>query len=922
MKKIRVLILEDNVSDAELMLYQLQKEGYALDWVRVDTEEDYLEILDPNFDIILSDYSMPQFNAPRALEILQQTEYSIPFLVITGSVGEDIAVKMIKQGAADYLIKDRLTRLGPAVSKALEEHSAVQKAHRAEQALRKSERRYRAIFENTGTATLILEEDTTITLVNSEFTRLTGFEKDEVEGKMDLMDLIHPDDLDQMAAYYKARREGNGSPPHQYKFRYQHKQGEIRTAYLTVGLIGGQGQGVASFIDITEREHALHQLEASEERYRGIFNGVQDAVLVESLQGAILDVNQKACEIFGYSREELLSKRVKDLVPEDKHHVIPSRFNPDFKPSSELVESINIRSNGEEFPVEFTTEMHLLDDEPVMLVVLRDVSEKRRRERALDRRLQETSALHTLATTGTLETSEDVIIEQATEEIERILDPDFFGVMILDPNTQHLRVHPSYRNVPKNYLDAEIPLGEGVSGQVAKTGESIYLPNVHQSEHYLEIIPEIKSEICVPIKVKDNVLGVINAEDRHSKAYAEEDERFLLTLAGQLAIAIQRARLFQTVERQLNRLQTLRSIDRTISSSLDIDVTLNILLEHATNQLEVDAASILLLDPTSKTLHFKAEKGFHSQALRYTHLLIGKGYAGKAVLENRPLHVPDLNQDPGEFKDTPVLEDENFIFYYGLPLNFKGNIQGVLELYHRSSKSINNDWKHFADTLAGQAAIAIDNAEMFENLQSANLELSQAYDSTLEGWARALEMKDHETEGHSKRVVNLTIKCARALGVPGSKLIHIRRGSLLHDIGKIAIPDNILLKKGQLTDQEMAEVRKHPLYARDMLEPISYLEEALEIPLYHHERWDGSGYPFGLQAEDIPLPARIFAVIDVWDALRSNRPYRRAWPDEKALDYIQNQSGSQFDPRVVNTFLEIVKSPNYSDSPPPQKTET
>ncbi len=196
--------------------------------------------------------------------------------------------------------------------------------------------------------------------------------------------------------------------------------------------------------------------------------------------------------------------------------------------------------------------------------------------------------------------------------------------------------------------------------------------------------------------------------------------------------------------------------------------------------------------------------------------------------------------------------------------------------------------------------------ERTEALEHANADLGQAYEATIEGWSRALDLRDQETEGHTQRVTEMTVKLARAAGIPEEEILHIRRGALLHDIGKMGIPDSILLKPGKLTDQEWVIMRKHPVFAFEVLSPIDFLRPALDIPLYHHERWDGTGYPYGLSGEDIPLGARLFAVVDVWDALRSDRPYRPAWPEDKVIDHIRRGCGSHFDPQAVRIFLEMV----------------
>jgi putative nucleotidyltransferase with HDIG domain len=187
------------------------------------------------------------------------------------------------------------------------------------------------------------------------------------------------------------------------------------------------------------------------------------------------------------------------------------------------------------------------------------------------------------------------------------------------------------------------------------------------------------------------------------------------------------------------------------------------------------------------------------------------------------------------------------------------------------------------------------------------MELAIAYEATIEGWSRALDLRDKETEGHTQRVTELTMALAKAVGIKDNELQHIRRGALLHDIGKMGISDQILLKKGELTPEEMEIMRTHPILAFKMLQPIAYLRHALEIPYSHHEKWDGTGYPRGLKGEQIPLVARIFALADVWDALTSSRPYRKAWTKKKALAYIKQQSGTHFDPQLVKIFLRTIK---------------
>jgi len=351
----------------------------------------------------------------------------------------------------------------------------------------------------------------------------------------------------------------------------------------------------------------------------------------------------------------------------------------------------------------------------------------------------------------------------------------------------------------------------------------------------------------------------------------------------------------ERIERHLQQLAALRQIDLAITAAFDLRFVLNILVEQAATQLHVDRADILLFDQQTLRLEYAAGFGFHGPQSPRAHLSIGEGYAGRAVLERRVVHVPNLAAAGGE---------PDVMAYYCVPLIAKGQIMGALEIFHRDLLDSDAEWLDFLQNLASQAAIAIDNAQLFEGLQRSNADLALAYDATIESWSRALDLRDKETAGHSQRVTDLTLNLAGAMAVPQADLIHIRRGALLHDIGKMGVPDHILLKPGPLTDEEWVIMRQHPVFAQELLASIAYLRPALDIPYCHHEKWNGSGYPRGLRNEQIPLAARIFTVVDVWDALRSDRPYRKAWPANTIHDYIKSQAGLHFDPKVVELFLD------------------
>jgi PAS domain S-box-containing protein/putative nucleotidyltransferase with HDIG domain len=358
------------------------------------------------------------------------------------------------------------------------------------------------------------------------------------------------------------------------------------------------------------------------------------------------------------------------------------------------------------------------------------------------------------------------------------------------------------------------------------------------------------------------------------------------------------------IHQQIQRLIALSKIDQAIISTGNLDIMLETVLPQVITQLQVDAADLLLQHPNSEMLDYVAGQGFRTQAAQTAQVPVGKSAAGRVVKERRLIKIENLQEQSDGSRLSERLDGEGFVSYFGVPLITNGKVKGVLEVFHRTSLYPYAEWVDFLHTLAGQVAVAVENASLFANLEKSNRELSEAYDTTIEGWSRALDLRDRETEGHTLRVTELTMTLARKFNFTDIQMLYIRWGALLHDIGKMGIPDSILLSPSKLSAEDWTIMRKHPQYAHDLLRPIAFLTPALDIPYCHHEKWDGTGYPFGLRGEEIPLQARIFAVVDVWDALCSDRPYRVAWPEEKVREHIHALSGTHFDPQVVDVFMQ------------------
>jgi PAS domain S-box-containing protein/putative nucleotidyltransferase with HDIG domain len=737
------LMIEDSENDAQLVLHEIQRGEYDVEWERVETRSAMLDALARRlWDIIICDHSLPQFDAMAALGTLQARGFDLPFIIVSGSISEEAAVKSLKAGAHDFIMKEQLARLIPAIQRELGDAKTRHERKQAEGAMLASEARYRRLFEAAKDGILILNANTgAIVDVNPFLIEIVGYSHAEFLGKQLWEIGFFKDIVANKAAFLKLQEE-------RY-IRYENLPLETKDGHrIWVEFVSNaydvNGKQViqCNIRDITERKRSADQLKY----HARLLRHINDAVIATDDQFHITAWNRAAEKMYGWRGEEVMGHNVSEIL------------------NFELTD------------------------------------EQRSAAREL---LKET-------------------IASRSERIHHRRDG---RILYVEVNT-------------------------------------IALTNEH-----------------------GRMTGYVSVNrDITERKQAEEQTQL-----------------------QIQRLKALRAIDIAISSSLNLSLTLDILLDQVTTQLNTDAAAILLFHPITKTLEYVVSRGFRSTAIRQSKVKLAQGYAGQAILERRIVHIPNLMETDTEFAQALLIKGEGFSDYYYVPLVVKGEVKGVLEIFHRSVLPGDPEWLDFLETLAGQAAIAIENATLFENLQHSNNELFQAYDATIEGWSHALDLRDKETEGHSLRVTEMTLELARKFGFTDDQLRHLRWGALLHDIGKMGVPDNILLKPDKLTDEEWDSMKKHPSFAFEMLAPITYLKSSLDIPYCHHEKWDGTGYPRGLKGEVIPLAARLFAVVDVWDALRSNRPYRKAWTIEKTTEHIKSLSGTHFDPQVVEYFLEMIK---------------
>jgi PAS domain S-box-containing protein len=750
--------------------------------------------------------------------------------------------------------------------------------------------------------------------VNQALADAFGYRPEEVIGRLGPLDPVHPEDRPLVQENIRRQLSGEEESV-SYEFRGLRKDGTSAWYQVLGHRVEYQGRPaiIGTLVDITERMRAEKELRESEERYRRLFEDIPLGVYRTRPDGRILDMNHAGRKLFGFSEDgPLEGERIQDRYV---HLEDRQRFQ-ELIAHEGVVRDFEVQMRRRDGEIIWASnDARAVRDRSGRVVFYEgafdDITTRKRTEEDLRTRTEELATLLELSTCLRKAKSSDEMLPIVLKEVRQQFNADGSWVEFLTPDRDRftLALTDGYRQAP---TDVSFPVEDGICGAVLNTGKPYVTENYSTDPQGLQVeaAAEIGPAVFVPLHSEVELIGVLAIARRltpETRPFAPNEVSLLTAIGEMVGTALRRQRLFDDAQRRLRQTQALRAIDMAITGSLDLRVTFNVALDVITSQLGIDAAAILLLNLYTQTLKYAAWRGFHAENPTRIRLRLGEGYAGRAALERETIPIPNLAETEPDPIQGPLLAEEGFVTYYAVPLITKGHVQGVLEVFHRTPLEANGEWLAFLETLAGQTAIAIDNVSLFDKLERANVELIRAYDATIEGWGRALDLRDEETEGHSQRVTELTVQLAREMDMSEEALVHARRGALLHDVGKIGIPDSILRKPGKLNDEERRTIERHPQLAYEMLLPIPYLLPALDIPYCHHEKWDGTGYPRGLKGEQIPLAARIFAVADVYDALTSDRPYRKAWPKEKALAYIHEQSGKHFDPRVVEAFFKVNK---------------
>lgn len=479
---------------------------------------------------------------------------------------------------------------------------------------------------------------------------------------------------------------------------------------------------------------------------------------------------------------------------------------------------------------------------------------------------------------------------------------------LIAENAQDIIFRLKFR--PKINFDYISPVVTSISGY---TPEEIYSDpavifqsareKIGSLRNFLHIITSSDlPEMIFPFITKENKRIIFELRGRVTK----DERQRPLKLEGIVRDITDRIEIETKLQNRMHKLNALHTIDTAINSSFDLKFTYQVLLEQVMALTQVGASDIVIFDPDLNSRKLIASTGFTSPDSVVRAFINVDPLPERAALERRIVGMTKGEIDRTLFTMDELYRKDVFMRHFAVPLIVKGYVKGVLELFSRDAFELDLETVSFLETIAQQAAIALESTQNFEQLQHSNQELLKTYDDTLAGWVNFLDLRDEKTEGHTMRVLDETIKICNNFGFTPEEQAHIRRGALLHDIGKVGVPDAILNKPGPLTDEEWVVMKKHPEYAYQMLCPIKYLRPALEIPYCHHEKWDGSGYPRGLKGKEIPLASRIFSIVDVFDALTSDRPYRKAWTRADTIAYIRKNTGTQFDPEIMDRCLEIL----------------
>jgi PAS domain S-box-containing protein len=627
--------------------------------------------------------------------------------------------------------------------------------------------------------------------------------------------------------------------------------------------------------------------------------------IIEAASGAFEEFipQEGFSQPFGTGLLDEAARTGKPVVANDIHKTKAYHLVPGFESvNSELVIPIKIYKKVVALLNVESTQLNAFDDYEVAgLATLGDqisiALESINLFESTRRQLQELTVLHAITHAAVNAKTEDELIERATEIIGASIYPDQFGFLLMDVEGRSLLVNRFYRGLGDDLEQTNVPLSQGIVGRVAATGKPWRVADVRTEPSYMKTNSDMRSELCVPMLGNDgSVIGVINAESAQLNAFTDSDMRLLNTIAGQLGTAIEKLRLHESERVQRGQAETLREVAAILGSTADRSNVLELIMEQLKRVVPFDSASIQIVK--GNALSIRAVAGTLDKSAIGFELPIDKDkFAHPLLFEQRTVLYEDISQH-ADWMKAPG--GEGVKSWIGAPLIVRGEAIGVLTVDGYEAKQFTQADAQVVSTFAIHAGIALENARLFDEAQD-------AYVQTVSALASAIDVRDSYTSGHSERLADFAVEIGKQLGCSPEELVDIQWAGLLHDIGKIGVPDDILRKPSALENHEWEIMRKHPEIGAHIVEPVRNLSAVAPIIRAHQERYDGSGYPDGLKGEGIPKIARIISVADAYVAMTDERVYRKALSHDQALAELKQFAGSQFDPQVVDAFLQIIE---------------
>jgi PAS domain S-box-containing protein len=768
----------------------------------------------------------------------------------------------------------------PGVNAVVLNYRDVTERIQADEALRESNERFRQVWETSSDALALSDSEGIVLSANPAYFHLYGYTAEQVIGNS--FAIIFPEENRAGAVeQYKLVFDSEAILPTFESGITRADGGEriVETHVVFLGTAGRHTAMLSNIRDITERKQANDALRREKERAQQYLDIAGVMFLVLDADRKVVLINKRGCEILEYTEQEIVGRDWFDFLPPAVRDGAGNGFDQFMAGELqhlEYYENPVLTKSGQERLVAWHNST--LNDEAGRII-------------------------------GMVSSGEDITqrnqIEQALAESEQhyrqIIETAGEGIWTIDTANRTTLVNQHLADM-LGYTVKEM-IGKSVYDFMDDDGKAIAAKSIENRRQ------GINEQLDFKYIHKDGstVWAIIE-----TSTLLDRNQQYTGALA-MLTNITERRHAQDEIRQRLGELELLYQSGLSFSQLTNSKAIAQKIIDLLDQKMSWHHTAVRLYHPQSETLELLVfnqpnldswEERSAAEALLKTVQRPDQGLTGWVVQHGQALRSNDLKNDPRYLETSPGLHSGLYV-----PIKISERVIGVISVESEQAQAFSDSDERLAITLAAQAAVAIDKALLLRDLKRSNLELSLAYDATIEGWSGALDLRDKETEGHSQRVTEIALRLAESMGIHGEELVHIRHGALLHDIGKMGVPDQILFKPGKLDDEEWKVMRKHPEFAYKLLSPIAYLKPALDIPYCHHEKWDGTGYPRGLKGKEIPLAARLFAVVDVWDALRSDRPYRPAWTEDKVLAHILGESGTHFDPRVVDAFLKAMEKP-------------